>query len=70
MNKRHCKQDMIAVEYSYGDPYRYDGISEFNCLKCGYRVGRWTGKELKEGEAEPPFGEPRNITSEDKIWNL
>jgi DNA-directed RNA polymerase subunit RPC12/RpoP len=34
----------------------YDGISEIKCNDCGARIGRWTGKELKEGELEPRYG--------------
>jgi Zn ribbon nucleic-acid-binding protein len=46
----------IMVEYGYDSPERYDGISEVTCQACGYREGRWTGKELKEGYIEPRFG--------------
>jgi hypothetical protein len=51
---------MLAVEYPYGDPNRYDGISEFRCLDeefCGVRIGRWSKRRLKPGEAEGRFGE-------------
>lgn len=49
---------MVGVEYSYGSPERYDGVSELRCMNesCGVRLGRWTGKRLAEGEAEPRFG--------------
>jgi hypothetical protein len=43
---------VIGVEYQFG----YDGISEWNCPGCGYREGRWTGRELQEGETEPRYG--------------
>lgn len=33
-----------------------DGPSEFECTKCGTRIGRWTGDILKDGETEPPYG--------------
>ena len=46
------KNDFIMVEYSYAHPERYDGISELKCKHCNRRYGRWTGKELKEGEYE------------------
>jgi hypothetical protein len=55
-----CEREttVSGAEYAYGDPNRYDGISEWVCLVCGRREGRWTGKELKDGEAEPRFGGP------------
>lgn len=46
----------VGVEYSLLDPNHYDGISEWQCAKCAKRWGRWTGKELKPGEFEPPYG--------------
>lgn len=52
-----CGVAMVSLEYPYGDPNRYDGVSEFNCLGCGVRIGRWTGKRLAEGEKEPRYGE-------------
>jgi hypothetical protein len=48
---------MIGVEYAYGSPNRYDGVSEWLCPKCHYREGRWSGKELKGDEEEPRYGE-------------
>lgn len=54
---------ITGVEYGYGNPNRYDGISEWWCAPhndgCGYRQGRWTGFELHEGEAEPRYGQVR-----------
>jgi len=44
---------MIGVQYLdtgskvIPEEHQYDGISEFFCTKCGYRVGRWSGRELK-----------------------
>ena len=46
----------IGVEYAYGSPEHYDGISEWECLACGTRVGRWSGKKLEEGVLEKRFG--------------
>lgn len=51
-----CGHELIAVEYSYADPCRYDGVSEYWCRECDVRTGRWTGKVLKADEHEPPFG--------------
>lgn len=62
--------NIVGVEYNYTDPYRYDGISEWDCMDCKYRQGRWTEKELKDGVQEPPFGRPEMVTKETKVWNL
>ncbi len=43
---------MIAVQYHHTSKNHIDGPSEWFCFKCKYRQGRWTGKELKEGEEE------------------
>jgi DNA-directed RNA polymerase subunit M/transcription elongation factor TFIIS len=50
-----CKSKKImGVEYRMTDE-DYDGISEYRC-ECGYRQGRWSKKELKNGELEKcPF---------------
>ena len=47
---------MIGVEYAYDSPNHYDGISEWLCLDCNIRIGRWSGKELGEGEEELKYG--------------
>jgi len=59
--QKHCGKSMIGIEYGGGSPYRYDGISEWMCKKCKVRIGRWTGKELKGGELEQPYGKPLNV---------
>lgn len=53
-----CGGEMIAVEYGYGHPHRYDGVSEYACTTrgCGARFGRWSGKRLADGESEPRYG--------------
>lgn len=67
-----CGHIMVAVEYWYGSPERYDGISEYMCPKepdgkgCGYRVGRWTGKELPDGYIESRYGERGIVKAEGK----
>lgn len=48
--------NIILIEYSWDNPEHYDGISEYRCLACDYRQGRWTGKELKLGFIEPRYG--------------
>jgi hypothetical protein len=47
---------VIGIQYDYNSPQHYDGISEWMCPFCGYREGRWTGRELKDGELEPRYG--------------
>lgn len=42
----------MGVEYSWDSPEHYDGVSEVECRDCDARFGRWSGKELTEGEAE------------------
>jgi hypothetical protein len=52
-----CGGEFTGVEYPYGHPDRYDGVSEYWCLQgCGARFGRWTGRRLLDGEHEPRFG--------------
>jgi hypothetical protein len=54
---RKCgSRNMKAVEYDGTDPCHYDGISEFRCEDCGARFGRWTGRELQDGDYERPYG--------------
>lgn len=53
---KQCKKcnstKVIFVEYEMNHPHYYDGISEIECLDCGARFGRWSGKELAKGEFE------------------
>ena len=46
----------MMVEYGWEHPQHYDGISEYRCMDCKYREGRWSGKELKDGEWELKYG--------------
>ena len=47
-----CKsKNIVGVEYRLTTE-DYDGVSHWECVKCGYRQGRWSGKELKDGELE------------------
>lgn len=34
----------------------YNGVSEYFCPDCKIRIGRWSGKVLKDGEVETRFG--------------
>lgn len=57
---KRCGHEIWGVEYDYTHPERYDGISEWWCNPetggCGLRVGRWSGKVLKEEECEKRLG--------------
>jgi len=57
--KQRCdecgNENMAHVEYDYGSPQRYDGVSEIACMNCGARYGRWCGIRLAKGEVEPRF---------------
>jgi hypothetical protein len=46
-------ESRLAVEYWYGSPWHYDGVSEWRCSHG--RFGRWCGQKLEGNEAEPPF---------------
>lgn len=56
-----CDGDSIvtAVEYPFNHPEHYDGISEYRCMRCGRREGRWTGARLTDGSSEPRYGVER-----------
>ncbi|PIR13843.1 hypothetical protein COV49_00805 [Candidatus Falkowbacteria bacterium CG11_big_fil_rev_8_21_14_0_20_39_10] len=60
MENEKCKKcgskNIVMVEYAPGSPERYDGVSEIDCRDCGARFGRWSGKELVEGEVEKSGG--------------
>lgn len=47
---------MMGVEYAYGHPEHYDGVSEWHCLKCGRRFGRWSKRILGDNEFEKRWG--------------
>lgn len=54
----NCKSNNIMMmEYAYGNPKQYDGISEIACQDCGKRYGRWCKQELMTGETENRFCE-------------
>ncbi len=52
----------MGVEYFYPDEkvipfkHQYDGISEFRCQDCGFRIGRWSGRELVGKDYERKWG--------------
>ena len=47
------------VEYDGMHPEHYDGVSEIACHDCGARFGRWSGKELANGEFEKRYGQSK-----------
>ena len=53
-----CGHDtpVIGVEYEYGHPGRFDGVSEWMCAVCGERRGRWTGRLLVGDDYEKRYG--------------
>ena len=54
--KKCGSENVIMVEYNGMHPDHFDGVSEINCKDCGVRIGRWSGKELAEGESEKRLG--------------
>lgn len=50
-------ENIMAIQYGYPHPEHYDGVSEYLCQDCGYREGRWSHQELKEGYSESRWGE-------------
>jgi hypothetical protein len=60
MPKEKCKKcgskNIVMVEYPNDNPEHYDGISEIMCINCHTRFGRWSAKELAQGEIEKRYG--------------
>lgn len=56
MDMEKCQKcgskNITLQEYDYNSPEHYDGISEIHCNNCKARIGRWSGKELKDDEVE------------------
>lgn len=57
-----CGSGVWMVEYGYGDPNHYDGVSEYACKNafgekptCDWRIGRFCGKKLGPKESETPY---------------
>lgn len=59
-NKEKCKkcgsENVILVEYDMMHPDYHDGVSEIECRDCNARFGRWSNKELADGESEKKYG--------------
>lgn len=63
-NCSRCSSTCVTgVEYGYPNRERHDGVSEWQCQECNYREGRWTGKEIHDGELESRYGE-RGVVKE------
>jgi hypothetical protein len=52
---------VIGVEYGYGSPFRYDGVSEWRCPDCSVRINRWTHEVLGPLDAATPDGNRRLV---------
>lgn len=56
MECKFCgSHDTLGREYQL-TPCDYDGISEWECLTCHRRWGRWSGRELVADQLEPRYG--------------
>lgn len=55
-NQLCAGKNVVGIQYSHRNPNHYDGVSEWHCMLCKARIGRWTGKILSDGEWEPRFG--------------
>jgi hypothetical protein len=60
----HCGKPMLAYEYAYDHPCHFDGISEWRCEVCGIRIGRFSGRVLKDEEFEKPYDYPKENEDE------
>lgn len=58
--KCDCSREELIGRVYMGTSEDYDGVSEWYCMKCKKRFGRWTGNELKDGELEPRFGKEKS----------
>jgi len=67
-----CDQTVmvLACEYPYESPEHYDGVSEYQCPRCGRREGRWTGNVLTDGASEPRLGEERQEAIDDNHFRI
>jgi len=50
------EENILLIQYGHDSTEHYDGISEITCTKCKKRVGRWSGRVLKDNEIENRFG--------------
>lgn len=52
--------NLIGVQYQ-GTSQDYDGVSEWRCVQCGPRFGRWSNRVLGEIEIEGRYGRNTSI---------
>ena len=50
-----CNSENIAMVQYRGTPEDWDGWSEIQCQDCKARIGRWSNKELGDGELESRY---------------
>lgn len=67
MNCPKCQQYMIGVQYAWDHPEHYDGVSEWMCIACELRIGRWSGRELGQNEVEPRCGRRDHFVDANKM---
>lgn len=62
-----CDKNVMPAgqEYPHDHPEHFDGVSEFQCLACGRREGRWTRRVLTDGASEPRYGVEREAAIAD-----
>jgi hypothetical protein len=51
----HEPNQRCGVQYQ-GTTEDWDGVSEWRCLECGRRWGRWSKRELTGEEIEGRYG--------------
>lgn len=69
--KCDCPREALwGVQYEWNHPEHYDGVSEWECKRCGARVGAWSGKTLKQGEIERRYGADEKGNLPERIVGL
>lgn len=51
-NDQRFSRYVLGVEYPMDNHYHIDGVSEWQCLHCNARIGRFSGRILQKGEYE------------------
>lgn len=59
MNCIFCDHPKVTGVQYQGTSEDWDGVSEWNCDRCGRRWGRWSKRELVADEIEWRYGLPR-----------
>ena len=50
-----CGGKWMGVQYAL-TTQDYDGVSEWECMNCGVRIGRWSGRQLSTLQIERRYG--------------